>query len=79
MLFLHRKLKTFISSNYLQKCLFQCLFLGHSDVIQDDIHTTGEPIKSQYRSNPVGLRDKAIQEKRGHPITQVEGENEVKE
>ena len=30
--------------------------LGQSDVIQHDIQTTGEPLKSQYCRIPVGLR-----------------------
>ena len=37
--------------------------LGQSEVVQHDIRTTGDPIKSQYRRIPVGLREEAIKEK----------------
>ena len=36
--------------------------LGHSDVVQHDIRTDGDPIKSQYRWNPMGLREETIKE-----------------
>ena len=35
---------------------------GQSDIVQHDIQTTGEPIKSQYCRIPVRLRGEAIQE-----------------
>ena len=36
--------------------------LGQSDVVQHDILTTEEPIKSQYHRIPVGLREEGIQD-----------------
>ena len=36
--------------------------LGQSDIVKNDIQTTGEPIKSQYQRIPIGLREEAIQE-----------------
>ena len=36
--------------------------VGQSAVVQHNIRTTGDPIKSQYRWIPEGLREEAIKE-----------------
>ena len=36
--------------------------LGQSDVVQHDIVTVEDPIKTQYRWIPVGLREEAVKE-----------------